>query len=53
VDIGLKITNVTVQIIGIVEFFILEVAKVMDIHIPFGSARSALLCVFGIEIQGS
>ncbi len=51
-DIGLKFTNVTVQIVGIMKFIFLEVAKVMSIHIPFGRTQSALWCVLGIELRG-
>jgi len=51
-DVGLKLTNVTVQIVCIMEFVFLEVAEVMNVHIPFGSAQSVLWCVLGIELRG-
>jgi len=40
VDIGLKVTNVTIQIVGIVEFLIIKVAKLVGIDIPLGCAGS-------------
>jgi len=48
--IGLKIHNVTSQIVDIVELIIFEVAKVMNVHVPFGSAHSALQCMLGIKV---
>jgi len=52
-DVGLKVANVAIQIIGIVEYVILAVTEVMDIHISLGGAWSALWCMFGIKIRGS
>jgi len=49
-DIGLKITNVTIQIVGIVELILIEVDKLMGIDIPLRSAHSTFLCVLGIKI---
>ncbi len=37
-DVGLKVANVAIQIIGIVEYVILAVTEVMDIHISLGGA---------------
>jgi len=50
-DVGLKVPNVTVKVVGIVKFVFLKVTKVMNVHIPLGGAQSALWCVLGIELQ--
>jgi len=52
-DIGLKFANVAVQVVGIMKLIIFVVAKVMNIHTPFGRSSSTLRCMLGIEVQGS
>ena len=39
-DIGLEFTNITIQVVGIMEFFIVKVTKVMGIDTPLGSTPS-------------
>ena len=52
VDVGLKTTNITVQVISIMEFVYFEVPKVVSIHIPFGGSQSTFRCMLGVELRG-
>ncbi len=47
VYIGLEVHNVTIQVVGIMEFIILKVTKVMSIHTSLHSACSALRHMLG------
>ena len=41
-DIGLKIANVTVQVVSIMKFVFIDVTKLMDVDIPLSGAHSSL-----------
>ena len=49
----MKVHNVTIQVVSIMELVIFIVSKVMNIHIPLwclGSANSSLWCILGIIV---
>ena len=52
VDIGLKFTNVAIQVVGVVELIIFVVTEVMGIHTPFGRSGSTLRRMLGVKVRG-
>jgi len=50
VHIGLKIHNVTIQVVSIMEVIFFIISNVMSIDIPLSSASPSFWCILGIIV---